>query len=289
MRLLMNTSARRLLGLLAALLLCGAATVALAATNISATPSQHYAWNDLLGWFNFHSSNTVTVTASGVTGLVDTTAGPLSLDCSTAVGGGSVCGTSDYHVVNAAGALSGYGWMDAYGWVSFSCVNHGCGGSSYGVAINPATGIFSGYAWNDILGWISFNCVNTNGCGTSDYKVVTSWSATSTSGFLDATILDSGVPGGAQVNGITWTGDEPAGTDVRLQVATANATSGPWTYAGPDGTGATFYNPASGVAAPLYPWAHPPARYFRYRVILVSDETGSVTPRVDDVVLRWSP
>jgi len=34
----------------------------------------------------------------------------------------------------------------------------------------------SGFAWSENIGWISFNCNNTGSCGTSDYKVKTSFS-----------------------------------------------------------------------------------------------------------------
>ena len=35
----------------------------------------------------------------------------------------------------------------------------------------------SGWAWSDmVIGWISFNCSNQGVCGTSDYKVITSFS-----------------------------------------------------------------------------------------------------------------
>jgi hypothetical protein len=266
------------------------ALTAVAATNISATPAQHYAWNDVIGWINFYGTNAVTVTTTRVQGYASSSAGELSLDCATSPSG-NICGSGSYYVTNnGIGTLAGYGWLDTYGWVSFNCTNHsGCGTSNYAVSINPTTGIFSGYAWNDVIGWISFNCADINICGVSDYKVVTSWTATSTSGFLDSAIIDTGVTGGAQVNGVTWTGSQPSGTEVRIQIATSQSSSGPWNYLGPDGTTSSFYNPASGVGAPLYPWIHVAGRYFRYRVTLVSDISQTLSPQVDDVVVRWSP
>jgi len=281
---------RKLRHVLALLIALALPLQALAATNIGSAPADHYAWNDLAGWINFYGTNAVTVTATRVKGYASSSAGLVSFDCATSPIG-SICGSSNYHVDNnGVGLLSGYGWLDTYGWVSFNCANHGgCGTSNYGVVINPSSGVFSGYAWNDLLGWISFNCADINICGLSDYKVKTSWTATSTSGYLDSAIIDTGVVSGAQVNGITWTGDQPSTTIVRLQVATSPSPGGPWNYLGPDGTGTTFYVPASGVGAPLYPWIHPAGRYFRYRATLVSDIGQTLTPRIDTVVVRWSP
>lgn len=281
---------RKFLPLLVISALLSAAVPVLAATNISATPSEHYTWNDVAGWMNFYSTDEVTVTNSKIEGYASSSAGELSLDCAT-TSIGNICGSSDYSVTNdGTGTLAGYGWLDTYGWVSFNCTNHaGCGTSNYSVNISPTTGIFSGYAWNDILGWISFNCADIAICGISDYKVVTSWTATSTSGTLDSAVIDTGVVSGAQVNGVTWVGDRPSGTSVRIQIATSQSDSGPWNYYGSDGTASTYYTPESGVGAVLYPWAHAPGRYFRYRIILVSDSGDTLTPRVDDVVVRWSP
>lgn len=280
---------KRLLTLPLVLLLALALPVS-AATNISATPSEHYTWNDLIGWMNFYADNTATVTPTRFQGYASTAVGELSLDCATS-SIGNICGSSNYHVDNnGVGVLTGYAWLDAFGWVSFNCSNHGgCGTSNYSVTINPSTGVFSGYAWNDVVGWISFNCSDIAICGSSDYKVKTSWVATSTSGTLTSSIFDTGVSSGAQVNGLTWTGTKPGTTIVRFQVATAQSSSGPWTYLGPDGTGTTFYGTEPGVGSPLYPWVHAPGRYFRYRMTLVSDIGQSLTPRVDNVVIRWSP
>jgi hypothetical protein len=261
----------------------------LAATNISSTAAEHHAWNDFLGWVNFYSTNSVNLTATRLQGYASTIAGDFSLDCAT-TSIGNICGTSNYYVSNnGVGTLAGYGWIDTYGWVSFNCSNTGgCGTSNYAVSVNPNTGVFSGYAWNDLAGWFSFNCADLALCGISDYKVVSTWRATSTSGTLDSAIIDTGV-GGAQVNGVTWMGNLPADTDVRIQIATSESSTGPWNFYGPDGTSSSFYAPDPNVGAALYPWVHPPGRYFRYRVTLVSDISQTLTPRVDDVIVRWSP
>src|SRR5258708_2212440 len=89
-----------------------------AATNISATPASHYAWNDLIGWMDFYNTNTVVVGVHGLTGYSSSSVGDISLDCAT-TRVGNICGSSNYQVTNdGAGNLSGWGWTDSYGWIS---------------------------------------------------------------------------------------------------------------------------------------------------------------------------
>jgi hypothetical protein len=65
-----------------------------------------------------------------------------------------------------------------------NCDQTGIGGTNtcstvnYKVTISTTTGVFTGYAWSDVAGWISFNCSDQGVCGTSDYKVVTTWRPT---------------------------------------------------------------------------------------------------------------
>jgi hypothetical protein len=260
-----------------------------ATPNINSTTSEHFAWSDLFGWLNFYSSGTAGLGSSKMIGYANSSIGEISLDCATSPAG-NICGSSNYYVTNnGLGTLAGWAWSDAYGWISFNCSNHGGCSPSYSVTVNSNTGVFSGYAWNDIAGWISFNCADIGICGTSDYKVVSSWRASSTSGYLDSATIDTGSTNGAQLNALTWSGSKPAGTDVRFTIATSSSSSGPWTYVGSDGLTSSYYSTASGVGAPLYPWILGSARYFRYRVLLVSDAAQTVSPRVDSVVVRWSP
>lgn len=297
----------RALGAVCALCLAFAAgfvmrRVVEAATNIVAVPTtDHWAWNDIVGWTDFYNTNTASVLDTQLIGYASSSVGDISLDCAT-TRNGSVCGTSNYGVYNdAIGDLSGYGWNDTYGWVSF------CGGLStitcpgtiaYQAQIDPLTGIFKGnsynYAWNDIAGWISFNCQNggpggSSICATSPYRVVTTWRAAPTTGTLDSTTYDTAVSQGAQLNSLLWHGSLPPGTSVGFQVATSTSPSGPWNFAGSDGTSNTYYTAAPGVSAPLDYILFAGARYFRYRVTLFSDLAKTVSPRVDDVIINWSP
>jgi hypothetical protein len=61
----------------------------------------------------------------------------------------------------AAGTLTGWGWSDTIGWISFNCANGGptgnsiCGTSNYSVS-EDVSGNLTGYAWSDNIGWIQF-------------------------------------------------------------------------------------------------------------------------------------
>lgn len=268
--------------------------IAESATNISSSTTAHWAWNDLVGWMDFYNTQTVTVLSDKLKGYASSSVGDISLDCSTTENG-SICSQSDYRVTNdGSGNLSGWGWNDAYGWISFDCNNNGgCGSgpgsSTYRVYID-ANGNFRNYAWNDAMGWISFNCLDPGICATSNYKVLTAWTATSAISYLDSSTYDTGSTNGAQLNSVLWHGSLPAGTAVRFQFATSNSSSGPWTFVGTDGTSNTYYNSTGpDVSLTLDYTLHNNYRYFRYRVTLVSDQTRTLTPRVDEIIVNWSP
>jgi hypothetical protein len=276
---------------------------AFAATNINAATAQHFAWNDIIGWLDFYTTNNVTVGVSQLSGYASSSAGSISLDCATSPGG-SVCGTSNYKVKNDGnGNLSGWAWNDTYGWISFYWGNASAdntlattplcqGFAGYcGVTIS-SSGVFSGWAWNDAIGWISFNCSNTGSCGTSNYDVVTAWAPVASGGTLDSQTFDTGVASGAQLNSITWKGNLPAGTAVSFQIAVSNNSSGPWNFAGPDGTSGTSYGGSgsvSGTPIPLTNYSSLAGRYFRYRIILTTNLAQTLSPTVNSVVVNWSP
>ena len=293
-----------------------------AATNISSTTPNYYAWDSSDGWWNFNGSQTVTVYGTRVTGYATSTSnGVLSLDCATTPNG-NMCGVSNYGICNglsythntdgscsggsdgASGVLTGYAWNDLIGWVSF-CGGEGtpqCPGSvKYGVTID-ANGNFNGYAWNDLVGWLSFNCANDSSCGTSNYLVTTSWRATSTVGYLTSYIIDAGAP--ATLQSIVWQGScGLAGTNVGFQIAASESTSGPWNYIGPSGTNADWYGapcfqsqtggvsascPAPGTPICVNPTYYTNFRYFRYEVMLQSNLLQNSSPQIENVILNFS-
>lgn len=141
------------------------------------------AWSENIGWVSFNCTNEGT------------------------------CGSVDYGVyINEDGTFTGHAWSENIGWIDFAPsgpypevpnysakVDLGTGevsgwarasnygenwdgwvktqGPNYGVSIDFNAGEFSDYAWSEeVIGWLSFNCANEGVCGTSDYKVMTSFS-----------------------------------------------------------------------------------------------------------------
>lgn len=265
---------------------------AVATTNIDAT--NRWAWNDSIGWIDFYGTGTVSVNSQYLQGYASSSDGDISLDCAT-TRNGNVCASSTYQVTNGdgQGSLTGWAWNDAVGWISFDCHNANtsstCAQSNYEVLISPNTGIFTGYAWSDSAGWISFNCSNDGTCAQSNYELQSSWFSSSTQGTLDSTPFDTGIASGAQLNSVVWQGTQPSGTSVEFQFAVSNASSGPWNFIGSDGTGNTYYTTTGpGVSTKLGYSLFNNFRYFRYRVVLVSNAAQTLSPTVTAVIVNWS-
>ncbi|MDO8467272.1 MAG: hypothetical protein Q7S83_04000 [bacterium] len=238
--------------------------------NIATADIDRHAWNDVVGWIDFGSDATagtgeVEVTDTQLKGYANILqAGFLALDCATSPNG-DICATSGFKVLNdGSGNLSGWGWNDNIGWVSFS--GTATDGSPYGVTISGSSGDFSGWAWNDVVGWISFNCVNLGpgSCNTAPppdakYKVNTSWSSgpdidPPTGGptgitpggggggggsggstfdentWLISSVFDTQVQGGAALNTVMWLGEKPGDTAVGIQIASSNCPNGATNY-----------------------------------------------------------
>jgi hypothetical protein len=292
-----------------------------AATNVSEGATEHFAWDDVDGWWDFYSPNTVTVYSTRLEGYASSSVGTMALDCKTSPAG-DICATSNFGVCNGigphttdgvcpmasstTGTLTGFAWNDTIGWISFNCDNsthdggtNQCATSNYGVSID-SNGDFTGCAWNDVVGWISFN--NAGACpSATTFKVNTSWRATSTIGYLQSAVFDTGVAEGATLQSIIWQGSLPADTAVDFQIATSSSPSGPWTFYGPGASTVNYYGlacPSVGIGGPGTV-AQPgtpicvdksigPARYLRYQVRLRSDRIQTATPRIDDIILNWT-
>lgn len=290
-------------------------------TNINSSATSSVAWDDISKWWDFYSPQNVMVQGARIQGYASSSMEDISLDCAT-TRTGNICGTSNYGVCNglgphntdgtcpigdASGNLTGWGWNDIIGWISFNCDQssqggtNNCASSNYSVTINQNTGDFSGYAWNDIDGWISFNCANNSSCGTVAYKVNTLWRATSTVGYLTSSVFDTQIVSGATLSGIIWEGNSSADTCANFQIAASNNPSGPWNYLGPSGDNTSYYGAtcAQGINGGLgcAPRDTPICvnssqfnnyRYYRYKAQLQSNLAQTQTPRIDDVVLNFS-
>ena len=105
---------------------------------------------------------------------------------------------------------------------------------------------------------------------------------------LTSSILDTGVSGGAGFNSLLWQGDLGTGGTVKFQIAFSNNQAGSWTYYGSSST-SDYYLPNPGVSIdfPTTDLASPQNyRYIRYKVYL---STTGTSPRVDDIIINWSP
>jgi len=108
-------------------------------------------------------------------------------------------------------------------------------------------------------------------------------------GTLISSIFDIQETGGAAINTIMWQGNQPTGTSVKFQIASGNSTS-TWTYRGSDGSDTTYYTPIGpGFPVQINLKYHNNHRYFRYKIFLSTDVNHTVSPRVDDVIINWSP
>lgn len=298
-------------------------------TNINST--NRWAWNNVTGWVDFYETDTVMVTSSVLSGYASSSVGDISLDCATTAIG-NICGTSNYGVCNGPGPhnpdgtcplalggpeLTGYGWNDALGWISFNCDESShpggtdtCSTSNYKVSIDQ-NGEFHGYSWNDIAGWISFNCANPpDSCLTVDYKLDTSWSPKSAIGYLESSTIDTEKTGGVALQSVVWQGNQPPGTSVDFQFAVSNCPNGAanpplcdtggWVFKGPPGPGENinYYGngcpqAGTGNAGPNVPICVDQNqvvgfRYLRYKVRLQSDPSKSQTPTIDNIILNWT-
>lgn len=263
-------------------------SITFAATNIDST--YRYAWNDVIGWVDFYTTNNVNVSSTQLTGYASSSMGFIALDCATSPSG-DICTTSDFKVLkDGSGNLSGYAWNDNIGWLSFSGTT--TESQAYGVSVSPSSGYFSGWAWNDNVGWFSFNCNDSGagGCSPADYKVKTGFTSTSTSASLISSVFDTWAIGGSAMNTIMWQGTQPSGTSVKFQIASSSSAAGSWNYKGPDGSETTYYSSANaGIPSQINLAHHNNQRYFRYKIFLYSDAGGTQSPTVTDVIINWSP
>lgn len=284
------------IGMVMGIMICG---VAYAATNIDTqNVGDKWGWNDVVGWINMKDANTVMVNATGVSGYASSFVGDIMFDCAITPAG-NTCATANFQTTNDGwGNLSGWAWNDALGWISMSGTT--ADGKTYQVFVAPSgdgiNSYFHGWAWNDVVGWINFNCNDfenlPGGAGlgvcaaTNNYKTQTNAYAAASSGTLTSSIFDIGTATGI-VNSIMWKGSQPGNTKVQFEISTA-------------ATAAALANPTytllpdarQGVAVPVARNAATGLevenrRYIRYRVSLISD--GGLGPRIDDILINWSP
>ncbi len=112
-----------------------------------------------------------------------------------------------------------------------------------------------------------------------------SLTTTTASGWLTSVIYDTQNASGSAINNVMWEGTQPVGTNVQFQLAYANATSGPFTFVGSDGTGSTYFSPSSyGVSMPITTINN--YRYLEYKIYL--NPSGGAGPTVTDAIIGYS-
>jgi hypothetical protein len=259
-----------------------------ATTNIDST--NHWAWNDLIGWIDFYNTGNVFLSDSTLTGYASSSIGYISFDCASAPTPPGDCGSyPDWQVTkDEGGNFSGWAWNDEIGWISFDCHDtaDNCISSIYQAKLVGQE--FTNWAWNDVIGWISFNCSNSNTCSNNDYKVEAS-SFSMVTGSLTSSTFDTGVANGVAYNTLVYQGTKPSYTQVKFQFASSDSAEGPWNFSGYDNTDTTYYIPTSpNIPVALNSIHYNNKRYFRYKVFLYSNSARTGTPTVNDVVITWS-
>jgi hypothetical protein len=104
-----------------------------------------------------------------------------------------------------------------------------------------------------------------------------------TAGTLVSSVKDANPATGSTPTWTTlsYTATTPSGTGVKLQVAGSNASSGPFSFVGPDNTANTFFNSGDSLSQ------FDGSRYVKYTAFFTSS-TGTVTPLLNDVTVCFS-
>lgn len=179
--------------------------------------------------------------------------------------------------------LTGYAYNDDIQEIALDCatspIGDICSTSDFKVLHDSGTGDLSGWAWNDSIGWISFNCNDPGVCLISDYKVnvdpatgeFTGWAWNDIIGWISFNCNNSGI------------GDTCGTSDYKVQITS----TGNWVFIGDEGSETSYYGPA-GPDAPIsiIPSFHNNYRYVRYKVFLTKT---SNSPKIDDIIINWSP
>ena len=104
-----------------------------------------------------------------------------------------------------------------------------------------------------------------------------------TSGNYISSLLDAGAT--ASFNTLSWlpATDQPSGTAVKFQLASALTEIGPWNYYGPDGTASTYYTVSGQTISPV----HSGKRYMFIKGYLES-ASSDTTPVINSIALDYS-
>ncbi len=215
-----------------------------------------YAWADSIGWIDFgYSAGNVTVGETQLTGYAyNDDVLQIALDCATTPIG-NICESQSNFKVNR----------------------------------NSTTGDLSGWAWNDNIGWISF-CGNASGGSTWDGS---KWVCPASPTYQVKVNPTTGAfTGWAWNDYVGWISVNCADPDLcdSSDYRVNTALTATWTYRGPNGQSGTYYTPSdANVPIMINLQYHNNHRYFRYKIFLETDSGQTASPRVDDVIINYSP
>lgn len=118
------------------------------------------------------------------------------------------------------------------------------------------------------------------GDASSEFKIIKGGPGGqfSTTGDFESRTFDAGDL--VSFNYFTFTINEPAGSDLKLQMA-VNSDNATWSYFGPDGTSSTFFE----AAGPI-PLSQISGRYVRYKAYFTGSPTSS--PVLNDATINYS-
>jgi len=124
-----------------------------------------YAWNSSVGWISFNET-------TPPDNYSFNTNCKTSGSCNSSNNCTACYNPTDNKVYGWAKILS----LGDNGWIKFNDA------WTNGVSIDSDSGSLIGYAWNGNddgsgIGWLSFSCDNESSCGTSDYRVLASFSS----------------------------------------------------------------------------------------------------------------
>ena len=199
-------------------------------------------------------------------------------------GDGSVAATPQNGTPNTGGGGGG------------SKNNTGGAGGSGIVIISYVTADFSAYT-------VTGGTITTSGANTV-HTFLSSGTFTIgalTTGSLISSTYDTGFTKGVNYNSLMWKGALGTGgvNYVTFQFAASKCSNGAtnaptcntgtWTYLGPGGSTGTYYTTSGpNSPVPLNGAYSKGMRYYRYKIILQRADIAT-SPRVDDVIVNWSP
>lgn len=169
--------------------------------------------------------------------------------------------------------------------------------------INPSSAGTYNYTLNIIPTNMTISGLGVKIVETHRYKPPTcGGGAYLATGEIISPVFDTGATNGVGYNWLMASGSTPFGTKIKVQIATASTTAGPWIYRGPEPVcdSTSYYFDGILSSSPAFEEIkcyseHNNKRYFRYKAILCSDSTsncqngGANTPIIDDIIVNWSP